>query len=200
MIWRSGIRFSEKIMLEQNAAKESGLKRIALAVALIAAVSVQQSFARDGRADRPAAGAVKSERTKSAGIKSVAPGNSPRHRAPGGPALKPASRNAIGIRADRPAPVPADAGEHVRVVPPSLPLAGPAAATSLAKPAGGPARAIGGPIGGLQNVRPTANAGIAGRGRIDGVHLIRPALAPAPLGGPARAVVGINGTALRPKH
>jgi hypothetical protein len=89
-------------------------------------------------------------------------------------------------------------------VPSSLVPASPASATSVAKPVGAIAHAISAPVGapshGLQSVSPSAGAGIADRGRIDGTHLIRPAPALAVLGGPARTVAGINGTTMRPKH
>jgi hypothetical protein len=56
------------------------------------------------------------------------------------------------------------------------------------------------PLGVHQSPQPTATASVASRGRIDGTGLIRPALAPSGLGGPAKVAGGINGTAIRPKH
>jgi hypothetical protein len=47
---------------------------------------------------------------------------------------------------------------------------------------------------------PVATASIPNRGKIDGTDLIRPSVAPSGLGGPAKALAGINGTTLRPKH
>ena len=47
---------------------------------------------------------------------------------------------------------------------------------------------------------PIATASIAGRSKIDGTALIRPAIASTGLGGPAKAAGAIDGTAFRPKH
>jgi hypothetical protein len=44
------------------------------------------------------------------------------------------------------------------------------------------------------------NTGASARGRIDGGAVIRPSLAVAGLGGPAKAVAGINGTTVRLKR
>jgi hypothetical protein len=56
-----------------------------------------------------------------------------------------------------------------------------------------PAGAAFGPIG---HPAPIVNAS---PGKIGGTSLIRPTLAPAGLGGPAKPVAGINGTTLRPR-
>jgi hypothetical protein len=42
--------------------------------------------------------------------------------------------------------------------------------------------------------------GMPGRDTVDGARLIRPAVAPQGLGGPAKVVAGINGTTLRSKR
>jgi hypothetical protein len=59
-----------------------------------------------------------------------------------------------------------------------------------------PAGAAFDPIG---HPAPIANANSTGPGKIGGTGLIRPTLAPAGLGGPAKPVAGINGTTLRPR-
>jgi hypothetical protein len=52
----------------------------------------------------------------------------------------------------------------------------------------------------LSNPHLTVTPAVVNRGRIDGSALTRPRFAPANVGGPARMVVGINGTTFRPKH
>jgi hypothetical protein len=59
---------------------------------------------------------------------------------------------------------------------------------------------VGGPGYLRSNASRTVPAAAVSRGRIDGAALIRPGVAPSGLGGPAKAVAGINGTAIRPKH
>ncbi len=50
------------------------------------------------------------------------------------------------------------------------------------------------------NAGPTVTATALNRATIGGTGVIRPHSGPSTLGGPAKAVVGINGTAIRPKH
>jgi hypothetical protein len=47
---------------------------------------------------------------------------------------------------------------------------------------------------------PVATASVPGRDKIDGTALIRPALAPSSLGGPAKVATGINGSNFRRKY
>ena len=68
-----------------------------------------------------------------------------------------------------------------------------------------PSKVSGAAFGGQAGTHPVANgsisnASVSSRGRIDGGALIRPSLAAAGLGGPAKAVSGINGTTVRLKH
>lgn len=51
----------------------------------------------------------------------------------------------------------------------------------------------------LQHPTPVATAGLAASGKIGGTNLIRPAQAPAALGGPAKPSGGINGSTMRLK-
>jgi hypothetical protein len=53
---------------------------------------------------------------------------------------------------------------------------------------------------GRPNPGAITTAGVSSLGKIDGAGLIRPARAPTGLGGPVKAVAGINGTTLRQKH
>jgi len=71
---------------------------------------------------------------------------------------------------------------------------------------------LGEPGTGMENSHPAATASVSftspsvptrsfqGRSGIDGSTLIRPSVALSGLGGPAKTVAGINGTALRPKY
>lgn len=61
-------------------------------------------------------------------------------------------------------------------------------------------QALGEPNVGLHIAGPVASVGIPNRSKIGGAGLIRPAFAPSGLGGPAKAVAGINGTTFRSKH
>jgi hypothetical protein len=64
----------------------------------------------------------------------------------------------------------------------------------------GPGAAPAAPNAVRPNPSPVVVTAAATRGKINGTALIRPALAPSGLGGPAKAVVGINGSAFRSKH
>jgi hypothetical protein len=95
------------------------------------------------------------------------------------------TRNAIGmpvtVREPTSNSMPGAGGEHV----PNAPAAfGPGA-----RPAGLA----------LQHPAPVANGGPAASGKIGGTGLIRPAQAPAVLGGPAKPGGGINGSTMRIK-
>ncbi len=95
------------------------------------------------------------------------------------------TRNAIGTPVTVHGPAASAAsglgGEH-------LPNA-PAALGPGAKPATLP----------VQHPMPVATAGPAASGKIGGINLIRPAQAPAGLGGPAKPRGGINGSTMRLK-
>jgi hypothetical protein len=49
-------------------------------------------------------------------------------------------------------------------------------------------------------VHPIVTANVGTQGKIGGTNTIRPAVAPAALGGPAKTALGINGTTVRLKH
>ncbi len=106
----------------------------------------------------------------------------------------PVVRNAIGIPIARREGTMIGNGEHSGNTV-ELPRSSSANA-GRAEPVGG----AGGPAVVHQGPQPIATASVAGRGKIDGTGLIRPALAPSGLGGPAKVAGGINGTAIRPKH
>lgn len=123
-------------------------------------------------------------------------------------AFHPTARNAIGQRERRREAAPTLGQPQTGVrTPPVLPFtskapvrAGPASSFPTV-----PVSAAAGSVHGLPSalspiVHPGSNAGAARAGRIDGTGLIRPALAPARIGGPAKVTAGINGTAFRPKH
>jgi hypothetical protein len=127
-------------------------------------------------------------------LKISAPGNSQARRVPTAGLSDVVARNAIGQPIGEHDAIAGSGGERVgSAVSPAGALGG---TTGLAKPSGG----LSGPSFGQQNPHPISTASIVSRGKIDGAGLIRPPLAPAGLGGPAKAVAGINGTTFRPKR
>ena len=102
-------------------------------------------------------------------------------------------RNSIGVAVAPRKDVTASGGESLR---PPPPLVAP----------GEPADHLnGGAFPGGSDIerrsqRPVTTASIPSFGKIEGAGLIRPAVAPSGLGGPAKVVSGINGTTLRSKH
>lgn len=140
---------------------------------------------------RPASPQVKDQGTKTS-IKIVAPDQSQSHHTAVPSA--PVARDAIGLPVVRHDVTVGKGGESV----PSPPAAGGATGktASFTKPGSQSER----PGVGAQHPGPIANGGTANQGRIAGANLIRPGLAPTGLGGPAKAVAGINGTTIRSKH
>jgi hypothetical protein len=116
------------------------------------------------------------------------------HVRPVSGATAPIVRNAIGIPIARREGTMVGNGVHTGNTV-ELPRSS-SASVGRAEPLAGAAS----PLGVHQGPQPTATASVASRGRIDGAALIRPALAPSGLGGPAKVAGGINGTAIRPKH
>jgi hypothetical protein len=114
-------------------------------------------------------------------------GNFPAHRPAAAAASDPNARNAIAVPVGQHENLNGRGAEHFGSAAPSP---GSLIAT----------RAFSGPNLGQPHPAAIASAGVLNRGKIDGAALIRPALAPAGLGGPAKAAVGINGTSVRPKH
>jgi hypothetical protein len=130
-------------------------------------------------------------------VKSIAPRNllARPMAAPG--ASEPAVRNAIGVSVVRREGLEQHIGEHVS----SIAHGAASGAMGVAGTATSRFAKAEGPI-----ERPTPNANLfvkpaaLNRGAINGTSLIRPGSAPSGIGGPAKAIAGINGTAIRPKH
>jgi hypothetical protein len=126
-------------------------------------------------------------------FKIVAPGNIHARRLPAPGTVNPNARNAIGLAVTRQEGIQERSGEPHGVPVQSPAVSGPG---NLAKPDGGLERP--------QIVRPSpspiVSAPVAKRGTINGTGLTHPSSAPSGLGGPAKAVVGINATTIRPKH
>jgi hypothetical protein len=126
-------------------------------------------------------------RNGGARLKIGAPGNFQARRLPAAGRSDLVARNAIGL------PVALHENMNGRI--------GERLGFTAASPRGlASARGLGGANIGRTNPAPIATASVLSRSKIDGAGLIRPALAPSGLGGPAKAVDGINGTTLRPKR
>jgi hypothetical protein len=128
------------------------------------------------------------------------PGNIHARRMPAPGAAKPIARNAIGLpvtrnegvaeRSDEPHGAPVQSAAHES---PGLAASGGA---NIAKTDNGLDR----PAIVRPSPSPIVSAPAAQRGTINGAGLTRPSSAPSGLGGPAKVVVGINATTIRPKH
>jgi len=132
-------------------------------------------------------------------FKITAPGNSQVRHVPVLRSSNPVTRNAIGQPVVQHEDAAVSSGTRIGA-PVSAPLPSPGAPLSRTESLGKPNGSIGGPSVGPQRPGPVASTSISSRGRIDATGLIRPSRAPAALGGPAKAFVGISGTTLRPKH
>ena len=115
-------------------------------------------------------------RNAATALKIGVPGNSQTRHMPAAGAPNPVARSAIGL--------PIAPRENLN----------PGASERLHLPNPNTANS------GRPNPGAITTAGVWGPGKIDGAGLIRPARAPTGLGGPAKAVAGINGTTLRPKY
>lgn len=115
-------------------------------------------------------------RNAATAVKIGVPGNSQTRHVPAAGASNPVARNAIGL--------PIAPHENMN----------PGAAERLGSPNPGGANS------GRPNPAATTTASVSSLGKIDGAGLIRPTRVPAGLGGPAKAVAGINGTTFRPKY
>jgi hypothetical protein len=133
-------------------------------------------------------------------FKIIAPGSVYARRLPAPGAVKPNARNAIGLAVSRHEGVQEHIGEPhgvpVQNAIHDAPGIAPSGAGNLAKPDAGLVR----PAIAPPSASPVVSAPVAQRGRINGAGLIRPSSAPSGLGGPAKVIVGINATNLRPKH
>jgi hypothetical protein len=170
-----------------------------LAIALLVATSMQPSFAKEHRAHR-AGSASKSpsahdDKPKDANpadsdapvtvspprdpsVKREMPLNLQTRRAPLPAPQNPVPRNSIGEIAAPHESMTVIDGRRLSSAAPA-PVLG----------------AIGPPHPG-----PVVSVTMPSRGKVDGAGLIRPSVAPTGLGGPAKVVVGINGTTLRSKR
>jgi hypothetical protein len=173
-------------------AMESNLKIVLSVIVLIAASGAVPSFAKDARGHHgtasPQIDAGKAARSKTharrgpgAGVEDVAT----------------VRRNAIGAKVLSHPGAPAGGGEGPRIP-------GTAGAAALGA-VGNSLKSIGGagvPVIHTQNVvqHLVVDGGVGSRGRIGGVGLIRPVPVSSGLGGPARTVVGIDGTTVHRKH
>jgi len=126
-------------------------------------------------------------RSATAAFKIGVPGNFQAHHPAAASASNPIARNAIAVPVGQHENLNKSGAEHFGTAAP--------APGSLSE-----SRVFGGPNLGQPHPAAIASADVLSRGKIDGAALIRPALMPAGLGGPAKAVVGINGTSFRPKH
>jgi hypothetical protein len=128
------------------------------------------------------------------------PGNIHARRMPAPGAAKPIGRNAIGLpitqhegvaeRSDEPHGAPVQSAAHES---PGLAASG---AANIAKTDNGLDR----PAIVRPSPSPIVSAPVAQRGTINGTGLVRPGSASSGLGGPAKVIVGINATTIRPKH
>jgi hypothetical protein len=208
-------------------AAERQLKIVVMVIALVAASGAAPAFAKEvrahsmhgpARASSPKANAIKAAKSEShtpraTGAESgAAPANSNRPETANTPAAI-ARRPGFGPEKGRELQpragiaAPGNPPPHRALTPPNLTTRNAIGATvgpasvGISNPAGNSAKTkgtLGEPI--AQPQRPIVNASSAGQSRIGGAGLIRPALAPSGLGGPAKTVAGINGTAMRPKH
>ncbi len=212
--------------MSDRARKESGLKIILLAIVLAGASWAQPSFAKEARvhhagaakdtagktAQRPNSLDAKPSDTLDAGVTALPPrlGVTPDKARSANTGLKlakpanfqarraaersnPVVRNAIGQSITEQGPAVGARHSEAAVQTPAAASGGSAAPANFARGTGGPNSA-------RQSSHPVATASIVNRGKIDGAGLIRPAVAPSGLGGPAKAAAGINGTTLRPKR
>jgi hypothetical protein len=184
--------------LAQTTAKETTMKIVPsiLAVVLLGSSAIHVSFAE---AAASTAGHAASSNPSTAPSGSPPPASHAR-RMPAPGVAKPIARNAIGLpvtrheglqeRSSEPHGAPAQSPTH------DAPSVAASGAGNLAKTDGGLERP---PIV-RPSPSPVVSAPVAQRGTINGTGLTRPSSAPSSLGGPAKVVVGINGTSARPKH
>ncbi len=212
--------------MSDRARIESGLKIILLTIVLAGASWAQPSFAKEARAHhagaakdtagknatRPNSLDAKPSDTLDAGVTALPPrlGVTPakaRNANTGMKLAKPANfqarraaersnpvvRNAIGQSITEQGPAVGAMHSGAVMQRPAAVSGGNAAPANFA-------RASGEPDSARQSPHTIATASIVNRGKIDGTGLVRPAVAPSSLGGPAKAAAGINGTTLRPKR
>jgi hypothetical protein len=133
-----------------------------------------------------------SRRNVNRGVKIVKPGNPP--RGPGGAGMARFERNAIG----QPTVEPKNLDHPLPHIPPV------SATSTAAQPPNVRGAAVSGPTVFSNAPRfstpPVNAANPAGRGSINGAGLIRSTTVVSGIGGPARPVYGINGTAVQNKH
>jgi hypothetical protein len=128
------------------------------------------------------------------------PGNFHAHRLPAAGTVNTGARNAIGLPVTRHESIQERSGESHGVPVQSAAHENPGLAASgadnLAKTDGGLER----PAIVRRVPSSIVSAPVAQRGTINGTGLVRPGSAPSGLGGPAKVIVGINATTIRPKH
>jgi hypothetical protein len=170
---------------------------IAVLVGILVGIATAPGFAAEARHHR-------GDAPTSASAGSLAARRSmPHHKPAAGPRLS-IGRNSIGrpvVRSEIPPPIRAPHAMPALPMPSKSTVAVPPVGLStFNRPAWPKPLAAGVPHVGAPVQHPLGNPTFASRGRIDGAALIRPRLAPAGLGGPAKTSGGIDGTNFHPKH
>jgi len=133
-------------------------------------------------------------------FKIVTPGNIYPRRPPARGAVNPAARNAIGVPVTRHEGMQERSTESHGVPgqgpPHEVPGNAASGAGSLSRSDGALER----PTIARPSVGPITTVHVPQRGTINGTGLVRRNSAPSGLGGPAKAVAGISGSGIRPKH
>lgn len=154
----------------------------------------EQSRRLGGRRDN--VGGVKTK------VKSLAPGNLRLRRLSAGGASNRVVRNAIGVPVARHEGLEQRNGQrHDLPTVVRVPAAGATgvAGSGTASPAMADGR-VDRPTILRANASPIVGPVAPKRGTINGTSLNRPGFSPSGVGGPAKVVTGISGTAIRPKH
>jgi hypothetical protein len=177
------------------------ISRYLIAAILLGATALQPSFAGDANVgDRPG----KAHEPKRL-ITGSGPQNNSEHHRRAIANARHIERNAVGLLTER----------HERVPEPTRDVIGSRSVTLVSAPAPGSAAASQGvstaavkeddsvarPDVVRTNIAPQAGVpSLVSHGAINGTTLIRPAHAPAVIGGPAKTVASINGTTIRLRH
>jgi hypothetical protein len=189
----------------------SGLKIVAcsLMVVLFGAVTTHAGFAEEAASSRDHAGelspSAKSHRTSEERgtpgktregrpiVRRGVTGSIQPHRLPVPGAPVPVERNAIGLPVAHHEGIPGhyDEGHGIpaQIATPEVRGISAGGVGSFAQPKIAPL-----------SQSPLVTTSAMNHGRINGTGLIRPTLNPSGIGGPAKARMGINGSAFRPKH
>ena len=132
-------------------------------------------------------------------LKSVAPRNLLGRRTLSHGATEGVARNAIGIPVARRDGSEQHVGQH-RDFPIGIHGPAPAAIGANESTTSRLAKAQGRIDRGTTSANPIVRPAVSNRGTINGTSLMRAGSGPSGIGGPAKTVAGINGTAIRPKH